>query len=74
MGWRKAVHTVTGLCMGRHYSLHKAEVRVELYTDCDGEALAHLELYKFGELVDENHGNHGENVAKVLEWVEQHAP
>lgn len=74
MGWKKAVHRTTGKCMCRHYGLHKGEVRLELYTDCDGESLAHIELYKFGQLVDENHGTHGENVAKINDWIKNHAP
>jgi hypothetical protein len=74
MGWRKVVHKCTGKCMGRGASLSKGEVRVELITDCDGETLAHIELYKFGELVEEHSGSHGENVAKISEWIANHAP
>lgn len=77
MGWKTIAHRWSGhrwhFC--RHYTMGKAEVRMEMWTACDGSGeVEHIELYKFGDLIDESHGDHGENVAKINEWIDQHAP
>jgi hypothetical protein len=50
----------------------KAEVRVELGYDCDGESFAGAALYKFGELVEVAEAD--DVVSKVAGWIEYHRP
>lgn len=73
MGWRKLAHAV-GFDMTRHLVLHKGEVRLELCTAPDGEALQRVALYKFGDLVVERRGEHGDMVSVVRELLKEHAP
>jgi hypothetical protein len=58
--------------MGRSFTLHKAEVRIELVTECDGETPFGAQLFKFGEPIEYYGGP--EVGAKIIEWVENHAP
>lgn len=69
ISWRKAVHRLTGFNMHRHYTLHRAEVRIEMWTGADGETMEHAELYEFGELVDEVHFDEDKVVVKLREWT-----
>ncbi len=73
MGWRKVVHRLTGKCMARYTVWSRAEVRLEVGTDCDGKPCA-ATLFKFGEMVDVVEGDHGEVVGKVYDWLENDRP
>jgi hypothetical protein len=75
MGWRRIVHKVTGRCMSHTLIFSKAEVRLELCTDCDGETPFSAGLFKFGELVDAAYVHDGDDVTdKVLEWLQLQLP
>lgn len=75
MGWRKIIHHLTGKCMSHTLVFNKAEVRIELCTDCDGESPYSAGLFKFGELADCAHKEDGDDIiAAVHDWLEHHQP
>jgi hypothetical protein len=75
MGWRRVVHKVTGKCMSRTLIFSKAEMRLELCFDCDGETPFSAGAFMFGDLIDHAHAFEGDDVAeKILEWIKVYAP